>query len=230
MRVAIDIRNISDFGVGTYIRNVTRTLLRLDRVNDYFLIGDPERVSEIGDLPPNFHPVPFPGSKGSLAGYFQFRQILRQHRCDLIHIPHMVSVPQYLPCPYVITVHDLLDYMYRAHNSSSLRRAVHLSCTRTVLKRAARIFAVSNFTKMDIERLFRIPSSSVDVVYNAIDERFRLGHATDADRQLIAERYQVNYPFLLYAGRISPHKNVVRIIEAFSALKGELDKEGASPI
>jgi glycosyltransferase involved in cell wall biosynthesis len=30
---------------------------------------------------------------------------------------------------------------------------------------------------------------------------------------------------LLYAGRISPHKNVVRIIEAFSALKSELSKE-----
>ncbi len=36
----------------------------------------------------------------------------------------------------------------------------------------------------------------------------------------------MNYPFLLYAGRISPHKNVVRIIEAFSALKAELKKEG----
>ena len=36
-------------------------------------------------------------------------------------------------------------------------------------------------------------------------------------------------PFLLYAGRISPHKNVARIIEAFSALKGELAKDGAYP-
>jgi glycosyltransferase involved in cell wall biosynthesis len=42
---------------------------------------------------------------------------------------------------------------------------------------------------------------------------------------LIAQRYQVNYPFLLYAGAIRPHKNVVRIIEAFSALKNELAKE-----
>ena len=47
------------------------------------------------------------------------------------------------------------------------------------------------------------------------------------ERELIAERYQVNYPFLLYAGRISPHKNIVRIIEAFSALKSELAKERA---
>jgi len=35
----------------------------------------------------------------------------------------------------------------------------------------------------------------------------------------------VTYPFLLYAGRISPHKNLVRIIEAFSALRGELEKD-----
>src|SRR5581483_7654667 len=71
-----------------------------------------------------------------------------------------------------------------------------------------------------VEALFRIPPNKIEVVYNAIDERFRLGHATDADRQFIAERYQVNYPFLLYAGRI---------IEAFSALKAELDKEAKLP-
>jgi glycosyltransferase involved in cell wall biosynthesis len=66
-------------------------------------------------------------------------------------------------------------------------------------------------------------------VYNAIDERFLRGHASDADRQVLAERYLVTYPFLLYAGRISPHKNLVRIIEAFSALKAELEKEGKFP-
>jgi glycosyltransferase involved in cell wall biosynthesis len=80
-----------------------------------------------------------------------------------------------------------------------------------------------------VEALFRIPAEKIEVIYNAIDERFRLGHATDADRQFIAERYQVSYPFILYAGRISPHKNVGRIIEAFSALKAELEKEGKFP-
>jgi len=39
----------------------------------------------------------------------------------------------------------------------------------------------------------------------------------------------VTYPFLLYAGRISPHKNLVRIIEAFSALKAELEKQERFP-
>ncbi len=71
-----------------------------------------------------------------------------------------------------------------------------------------------------------MPAAKIEVIYNAIDDSFRLGHSSSAERQFIAERYQVQGPFLLYAGRISPHKNVVRIIEAFSALKSELNKEG----
>ena len=138
-------------------------------------------------------------------------------------------MPRVLPCPYVMTVHDLLEHMSRAKGKSGLRRSLHYQLTRRVLKGAARIFAVSQFSKSEVEKLFGIPSRKIEVVYNAIDERFLHGHASAADRQLIAERYLVTYPFLLYAGRISPHKNLVRIIEAFSALRGELEKEGKFP-
>jgi glycosyltransferase involved in cell wall biosynthesis len=229
MRVAIDIRPIRDFGVGTYIRNVVRILGRIDQHSDYFLIGGRDRVREIGRLPDNFHIVPFSADETSYRGYFGFRQVLRHYRCDLVHIPHLLWTPLYLPCPYVVTVHDVLDFMYRAENRGGARRALHRYCTQHVLNHAARILAVSQFTKKDIQRLFKIPDSKVEVIYNAIDERFRQGHANDADREFIAERYQTNYPFILYAGRISPHKNIIRIIEAFSALKTELEKEGKFP-
>ena len=226
MRIGIDIRHLTDFGVGTYLRNVVRGLARLDRDNQYFLIGDPERVREIGNLPSNFEVVPLAPHDTTLGEYVDFRRQVKRHRCDLLHVPHLLAMPQYLLCPYVITVHDLLDYLYRTRrNGSGLRRMIHTEFTRRALQGAARIFAVSSFTKNDVQRLFGIPGSKIEVVYNALDDRFRLGHATDADRQFISERYQVNHPFLLYAGRISPHKNIVRIIEAFSALKIELAKD-----
>ncbi len=229
MRVAIDIRPIRDFGVGTYIRNVVRILGRIDQESEYLLLGTRDRVREVGHLPDNFRVVPFSADESTARGYFGFRQVLRHYRCDLVHIPHLLWTPLQLPCPYVVTVHDVLDFMYRAQNGGGMRRALHRYCTQLVLNGAARILAVSQFTKKDIQRLFGIPDSKVEVVYNAIDERFREGHASQADREFIAERYQTNYPFILYAGRISPHKNVIRIIEAFSALKTELDKEGKLP-
>jgi hypothetical protein len=58
VKIAIDIRRMTEFGVGTYIRNVVRTLGRLDRESKYFLIGPPAKAEEIGPLPPNFRTVP----------------------------------------------------------------------------------------------------------------------------------------------------------------------------
>jgi glycosyltransferase involved in cell wall biosynthesis len=220
---------MSDFGVGTYTRNVVRALGRLDRGNKYFLIGSPEKVREIGTLPPNFHTVPLLEPETSTKGYFEFRTIVSRLRCDLVHIPHLYWLPRSLPCPYVVTVHDVLEYMSRARGFSELRRSLHFQLTNRVLRKAARILAVSEFSKSEIEKLFRIQSRRVEVVYNAIDERFLRGHATDAERQMIAQRYQVTYPFLLYAGRISPHKNLIRIIEAFSAVRAELEKDEQYP-
>ncbi len=229
MRIAIDIRRMTEFGIGTYTRNVVRALGRLDRENKYFLIGSPEKVAEIGPLPPNFHTVPLLDPDTTIKGYLECRTILKRLKCDLVHIPHLFWLPRTPPCPYVVTVHDLLEHMYRARGHSGIRRSLHFHLTRRVLKGAARIFAVSKFTKSEVEKLFDIPAGRIEVVYNAIDERFLRGHATQTDRQFLAERYLVNYPFLLYAGRISPHKNLVRIIEAFSALKAALDKEGKYP-
>jgi len=229
VKIALDIRRMTEFGIGTYTRNVVRMLGRLDRQTKYFLIGSPDKVKEIGPLPANFHTVPLLEPDTTTQGYFEFRTILKRLDCDLVHIPHLFWLPRALPCPYVMTVHDLLEHMSRAKGKSGLRRSMHYQLTRRVLKGAARIFAVSQFSKSEIEKLFGIPSAKIDVVYNAIDERFLHGHASPAERQLIAERYLVTYPFLLYAGRISPHKNLVRIIEAFSALRGELEKEQKFP-
>ena len=229
VKIAIDIRRMTEFGVGTYIRNVVRTLGRLDHESEYFLLGPPPKVQEIGALPPNFHTVPLVVPERSLQGYRKFRAAVTRLRCDLVHVPNLFSFPRGLPCPYVMTVHDMVEHMSRPAEQSRFWRGLRWQLTRHVLEGAARILAVSNFTKSEIEKLFGISAERIEVVYNAIDERFLRGHASAADHEMIAQRYQVAYPFLLYAGSISPHKNVVRMIEAFSVLKTELEKDRAYP-
>jgi len=229
VKIAFDIRRIADFGVGTYIRNVVRTLARLDSVNQYCLLGQESHLRQLGGLPENFTHLPYELPESSPRNLWEFGATLRRAGCDLVHVPHLVGMPQRVSCRYVVTVHDLLAYMVASQSGSSWRRALNFQLTRRLLRRAARVLAVSNFTKSEIARYFQIPQEKIEVIYNAIDERFQRGHASDADRRFIAERYQVQHPFLLYAGNIKPHKNVVRIIEAFSALKGELAKEGKFP-
>jgi glycosyltransferase involved in cell wall biosynthesis len=223
--VALDMRRVGAFGVGTYVRNVVRALAHLDRANEYVLIGAADRLREWEELPANFVPVTFTPEPSSPNYYLEFHRILRQRACDVLHVPYLFYRPLFSPCPYVLTVHDLLAFFYPALNGNGFNRALHSWLTRRALNSAAHIMAVSNFTCNELKRLYGIPGERIRVVYNAIDDRLSRGHATLDERQTIAERYQVHYPFLLYAGNIQPHKNIVRIIEAFSALKGELQKE-----
>ncbi len=183
MKIAIDIRRMNEFGVGTYTRNIIRALARLDRENKYFLLGPAEKVGEIGKLPENFktiHVLP----ADTMRGHLQCRAIVARLNCDLVHVPHLFWLPRALPCRYAVTVHDLLEHMYRADIGSGFKRSMHFQLTRRVLKHAARIFAVSNFTKNEITKLFGIDSGKVEVVYNAIDQRFLSGHASEDHRSI----------------------------------------------
>ena len=99
------------------------------------------------------------------------------------------------------------------------------------MMKAEKILAVSRATQRDIENLFHIPSSHIEVIANALDERFLLagrvsgqaeGAARQEDVRLAHERYGVHDPFLLYVGSARPQKNLARLIEAFAAVKGEL--------
>ena len=40
---------MTEFGIGTYTRNIVRALGRLDQSNEYVLIGPPDKVAEIGE-------------------------------------------------------------------------------------------------------------------------------------------------------------------------------------
>jgi glycosyltransferase involved in cell wall biosynthesis len=92
------------------------------------------------------------------------------------------------------------------------------------LERAARVVAVSDATKRDVENLMGVRPNRIRRVYNAPDPGFLTeNHPPGSeDHQLIMERYQIGYPFLLYAGNIRAHKNVPRLVEAFAVVRGQL--------
>jgi glycosyltransferase involved in cell wall biosynthesis len=85
-------------------------------------------------------------------------------------------------------------------------------------RRSDRILTVSEASKRDILSLFNVKPEKIVVVYNAIDEHFS---TTPSEEHVarIRERYQLDHKFVLYVGNIKPHKNLVRLIEAFSQLR-----------
>ena len=220
MRVAIDIRRAGDYGVGTYIRNIVNQLARRDRSTCYLLIGRRHQLDEFDGLPENFELLNCHADPRSFRTHWQVPFLLERRRVDVLHMPWFYA-PALVPCRLVITVHDLTDVLSVPAGSGPLVQTGRLFLARRALARADRILAVSHSSKRELARVFAVPENKIEVIYNAVDERFiRDPLPADADR--ILERHAVNYPFVLYAGNIKPQKNLARLIEAFAVVKAEL--------
>ena len=220
MRIAIDIRKINEFGVGTYIWNLVRNLAGIDDRNDYFLVGSQRNFHELGPLPPNFKQLYQPEENGLWRDNISIPFDLHRQRLDVVHIPHH-EAPFFTPSKLVVTIHDCVHLLFPQEDSSNFGNYRSYLRTKRVVHAAQHVLAVSRSTKDDLINILELPDSKISVVHNALDERFAFTH-TPGERKQVLERYQLKDPFVLYSGKIRPHKNVHRLIEAFVVLKNEL--------
>lgn len=225
LKIVMDARRLRDFGVGSYIRNLVHALGRVDRENHYLLVAAPEGVEELLGLPENFRTVVYRRPDTSPLDQIAFPLFLRRFSANLCHIP-LNAVAWFMPRPYVVTIHDMSSLLFPP--ASGRRRPLHLHKFRRGLLRAARVIAVSGATRRDVEHILGVPPERIRQIYDAPDPRFLSDgavqcEAAKAERQRVLERYQVNHPYILYAGAIRPQKNVPRLVEAFAVLRGDLE-------
>jgi glycosyltransferase involved in cell wall biosynthesis len=219
MRIAIDARKLRDYGIGTYVRNLLRQLGRQATTHEYVVLcreHDCEVVEECG---PRFRPIVETAGAYSVAEQFAVPLDLRREAVDLFHAPHYV-LPPLTPCRSVVTIHDCIHLRFPQYLPSRLGYAYARGQMWAATHKAARVMTVSEASKRDILRYFRVPESRIDVIYNAIDERFWLEPDVEEVKR-VRERYRLTDPFVLYAGNIKPHKNLERLIEAFHLMRHE---------
>jgi glycosyltransferase involved in cell wall biosynthesis len=230
LRIVIDVRRIQDFGIGTYIRNLVQALGALDHENHYVLVAlDPEQP-DLADLPSNFEIAVYPRPDTHWMDQVAFYLFLRGLHADLVHMP-LNLVPLMMPRPYVVTIHDMGSLLFS--ESTQMRNSFRLFLFRRGLLRAQRVIAVSAATRHDVQNVLGVPADRIRQIYDAPDPKFaRPSAAAEAasqsegepsERQLVLERYQIDYPFLLYAGAVRPQKNIPRLVEAFAVLRGDLE-------
>src|SRR6202050_3420562 len=232
LRIVADVRRVRDFGIGTYIRGLLHALAAIDQYDDYILVALPEDVRTFSSLPPNFKTIVYRKTDSYYLNHAAFPLFLHRLAPDLVHIP-LNRVPLLMMEPYVVTIHDMASLLFET------RLGIHMDLRRFLLRRgllrAKRIIAVSEATRRDVSEALGIPEERIRLAYNAPNpEFFRPARSTDAraagpqreqlERARILERYQIHYPFLLYAGNIRPQKNIPRLVEAFAVAREQLSR------
>ena len=217
MKVAIDVRKLHDFGIGTYVRNLLRQLSQLDHDSEYILLCRREDRSVADELGENFRAVTESSSQYSLGEQISIPVRLGRTSPDLFHTPHYV-LPVLTPCRSIVTIHDCIHLIFPEYLRNRMAHTYARTMFWTAVNRASRILTVSEASKRDILRFFGVADDKVTVIHNAIDDRF---YKDPPEEHIVRvrERYQLSGRFLMYAGNVKPHKNIERLIDAFVLLR-----------
>ncbi|MBI2600049.1 glycosyltransferase family 4 protein [Candidatus Daviesbacteria bacterium] len=225
MRIGIDARFFNESGVGRYLRNLIRSLMVLDKDNQYFIFLLPKDFDKFVESK-NFKKVLADFSWYGFAEQFKFPSLLNQYNLDLIHFPHF-NVPIFYTGKFVVTIHDLI-HQHRSMGKPTMLNPVSFKIKqlgyrkvfKTAVTKSQQIFVPSNCVKKLLMEEWHISDKEIIVTPEAVDE----GIVSLADKMTgtkvdaILKKFKIDSPFIFYVGNAHPHKNVEGLIKAFSNL------------
>jgi glycosyltransferase involved in cell wall biosynthesis len=219
-------------GIGRYVTNLARALVPL--------LAPGERLTVICDpaypiaLPPSdtVRTISLSVSSFSLRQQWIIPRLLRSSHVrgvgtpassaqlpasSLYHSPY-IAMP-YLPgIPSLLTVYDLIPVRYPAYSSPRARFFIRWM-TRLALRAVRHVIAISEFTRCDFISEFGLRPEQITAISLAADPVFQ----PQPPEAIAAVRARYNLPerFVLYLGSNKPHKNLMRLVEAWQIADGK---------
>ena len=225
MRIGINARHLqnSRSGIAQYLYYLLLYIRKVDKNNEYTLfLGNDRHISaDILDFGCFYDVSRLPTTNQILKiiwQHFYLPSRIKNLRMDVFHEPSFIA-PFLKRCPTVVTVHDLA-YKF-IPNGFNLRNRLYLNrLIKRSLKISDRIIAVSEHTKKDILQNYGIDERKVKVIYEGVDGSFRpINDPQEEIKRLLKTKYGITGNFILTVSLLSPRKNLVSLIKAFSILK-----------
>jgi len=236
MRIGFDARPLQSSitryqGIGYYTSGLLRGIERLDQINDYvFCIetGQPlEWLPSIGRSS-EVNRVWIPRLSPCLVEVWNQIAVpwqIARSRVDVFHAARVETVAWWMPAPTVVTLYDMLTYVYA---DQLLHTGLKYRLLHRFASRCTAIIAISENTKAEICRFLNVPSERVVVIPGGVDERFK-PVSDPVQLDAIRSRYGLDGPFVLYVGDLrselhNTRKNLARLVDSFAELIRTYDR------
>ncbi len=215
LRIGVNALYLIPGGVGgteIYLRNLLQALAEIDHENQYFVFTNRETGADLVPAAPNFNHSPQPVNAVFRPGRLIWEQTglpLAARRLKLDRLFNAgFTAPIFGPCPSVTVFHDLQHKRHPEHF-----RWFELPFWDMFLygaaKRSAMLVAVSEATKQDLIRFYKLPASKIRVAPHGVERGFfEIQNNPDPDD-----------PYLLCVSTLHPHKNLERLICVFAEFR-----------
>jgi glycosyltransferase involved in cell wall biosynthesis len=221
-------------GIGEYTYNIAKGLLDYAKENKDELTFIHRLKKELDIYKSNATELFVPYSKLGPIRYLRENYAIAKisQKFDVIHEP-FIGLYKKLKCKMVVTIHDLTPLIFK-NDAPKVYQYYFRYMMPSVLKNADRIIAVSQTTKKDIIRYYKVDENKISVIYNGVDKteasiediesvktklKDWLGKGDEKDK-LENDRFEnEKFEFILFVGTPVMRKNIPNAIRAFSLLK-----------
>jgi glycosyltransferase involved in cell wall biosynthesis len=226
LRIGIDGRGIYKTidGIGRYSLNLIRSLASIDQTNQYIIFKNKEIREKIVDVP-NFQEIEIDFRHLSMRSLIYLPLLIKKYNLDVFHSPFFIA-PLWGVKNLIVTVHDLMALTFpgffggRGYLKQKVAYWYHRIFVPLSIKKAKKIIAVSQSTKMDLINYLHIDSERISVIYEAVDDYFKKPHTADELGKFKKNKgLPANY--FLYTGNMKPYKNINLMISALAILKNK---------
>lgn len=229
MRIGIDVRCLAEgrrTGVEEYTLNLLQNLFEADKKNDYILFFNAYKSKADFSWLKKYPNVTlkkfnFPNKLlNFLFWYLNWPKLDKMiGGVDLFFMPNIIFGSVSKKTKLIITIHDL-SFEHYPESFSLKRRFWHIFVNpKKICQRAHGIIAVSESTKNDLIKIYKINPRKIEVIYSAVSEKFSIISRNDEKMIKVKEKYKLPYKFILYLGTIEPRKNIIGIIRFFNNLQ-----------
>ncbi len=118
----------------------------------------------------------------------------------------------------VVTVYDL-SFLHFPDAFKPWKQFYLSLFVRMSARKADRVIAISEHTRRDVIRLWKVPGDRVSVAYGGVSPDFRPLPPEDVSR--FKEKHGIPEKFFLYLGTLEPRKNLPRLVEAYARAYGQ---------
>lgn len=211
-KIAIDAREFSET-TGTYISNLIKYLQKIDDKNEYIILLNPKDAKKWQPTAKNFTVVTTKYKEFTLGEQLGFAKQLYDLNVDLVHFG-MTQQPILYFKKSVTTIHDLTTMRFRNPEKNpivfTVKQFVYKIVGIHVCWKNKYIITATNYVKKDVASFSHVNPKKIRVTPEAAD------FITDKPTPV---KSLDNKPFIMYVGRPHPHKNLSRLVEAFSLVK-----------
>ena len=232
MRIGIDARFSLSGGIDRYIFELIHHLASIDCKNSYYVYVSPkEYIRKFRVKNTNFSFTPLNEAKYHVKAPYTLARMINQDNIDVFHALSYWMIPLFSKCPLAITAHDTLVKDRITH---TLRGRIYGMIINTLaLSKAAKIIAVSEFTKSQLSHYFPRNKDKMVVIHHGVAQDFCKKSETEVN--YVLKKYHLKRDYLLYVGNLKSNKNIPNLLIGYSLLNPELKKQnpllvvGSSP-